>query len=155
MESGWAVELSINGRPCGMLGLISESIRSEWRISGAVGVAELDLAMLVATSLETVRIESVPVYPSVSRDIAIIIDESVRHEEILGAIRSAGPVELTEIILFDIFRNKRIGHGKKSMAYSLIYQSVERTLTDEEVNGYHRSVMDALQGQLDAEIREG
>ena len=154
MQEGHAAIIQVPDKIFGLFGLVAESIRSEWRISSPVGVAEIDVPALIENALRSPSIESLPAYPSVSRDIAMIVPENVRHEDIQRTIREAGPAELTEIVLFDIFRSKRIGHGKKSMAYSLVYQSLERTLTDEEVNAHDRAVIDALQSRLDAEVRE-
>jgi phenylalanyl-tRNA synthetase beta chain len=95
------------------------------------------------------------VFPSMSRDMALVVQQSVSHEDIMAIIRqNAGP-ELEKIELFDIFEGDAIGAGKKSMAYSVTYRSSARTLTDEEANVYHERVKDAIRSSLDVVIREG
>jgi len=69
-------------------------------------------------------------------------------------ITEAAPRELTGVRLFDIFSSERTGKGKKSMAYSLVYRSGEKTLTDEEANAFHDSIKEALRKELGAQIRE-
>ena len=93
-------------------------------------------------------------YPGVDRDVAMIVDEGVSHAAVLKAIWQAAPAELTDVRLFDIYRGQGLGEGKKSMAYSLTYRSMEKTLTDEAVNGMHDGIKAILRSELQAEIRE-
>jgi phenylalanyl-tRNA synthetase beta chain len=86
--------------------------------------------------------------------MALIVDQGIRHEDIVSAIRQAAPEELEQVSLFDIFEGQSIGSGKKSMAYSLTYRSSTRTLTDEEANAYHNNVKKALGSALSVEFRE-
>ena len=118
-------------------------------------VAELSLDPLLERVFDPPSLMPIAAYPSVSRDVALVVDESVTHEEVATIVRESAPRELTGIELFDIFRSAVIGEGKKSLAYSLTYRSLERTLTDEDANGYHNRVKEALRGRLKAEIREG
>jgi len=97
----------------------------------------------------------IPQYPAISRDVAIAVDQNVSHSAILKVIHEAAPVELTGIDLFDIFTGEGVKRGTKSLGYSLTYRSFERTLTDEDANGYHEAIKDALKRELDVDIREG
>lgn len=151
---GQALRVRCGTRDLGILGLLAEPIRAHWRMQDPVGVAELELDVLLASQARAPQAQPVPVYPSVARDVALVVDESVRHAEVLKLIAAAAPSELTDVVLFDTFRSKSIGAGRKSLAYSLTYRSAERTLTDEEVNRYHDTVKDALRSGLSAEIRE-
>ena len=103
---------------------------------------------------KTTLYKPIPVFPFVSRDIAIIVPDCVRHEQILNLIKRVGPSELTDIELFDIFTGKGIGESEKSLAYSLIYRSPERTLTDQEVNKFNDDIVKALGKELKARLRE-
>jgi len=136
------------------MGLIRDDIRAEWRIPDPVGVAEIRLAVLCDESRPPVELKPLPAYPGVTRDIAFIVEESVTHGDVLRVVRAAAPRELTGVLVFDIFRGKAIGEGRKSLAYSLVYRSLERTLTDEEVNASHEVIREALKTGLKAEIRE-
>jgi phenylalanyl-tRNA synthetase beta chain len=95
-----------------------------------------------------------PVYPSVKRDIAMRVPVNMRHFDIVKTIRKNAPKELTSIVLFDIYKGKEMGMGFKSLAYSLTYRSLDRTLTDEEVNSLNESVKTRLKNELKVEIRE-
>ena len=85
----------------------------------------------------------------------MIVGDAVRHEDIVACIKKAAPRELERIVLFDIFTGAAIGPGRRSVAYSLTYRAADRTLTDEEANGYHEKVKAALRADLSAELREG
>jgi len=154
-ETGWGFEVKADGNPLGTLGLIRGTIRKIWKITEPVGVAELDLDPLLAVVGTTRRIQPVPAYPAVERDVALVVDESVLHGDIVQTIWKQAPKELIRVDLFDIFRSEGVGHGRKSMAYSLVYRSTERTLTDEEANGFHEAIKQGLRTGLKAEIREG
>lgn len=155
MEKGWVVAVEVAGRPCGVLGLIKPEIRKKWRMIEPIAVAELDLSAFTGNIFRQVQPQPIPVYPSIARDVAMVVNESVRHEDVIKIITKAAPRELTGIELFDIFRSEQIGACRKSMAYSLTYRSLERTLTDEDANRYHEAIKDALKNELKAELREG
>ena len=84
----------------------------------------------------------------------MVVDESLTHERIMEVMRSGAPKELTTVELFDIFRSEGLGHCRKSVAYTLVYRSLERTLTDADANGYHEAIKARLKKELNAEIRE-
>ena len=113
----------------------------------------LALAPLLAPAFDTHPLEPLSNYPAVARDMALVVDEAVSHQAIADVVSKAAPPELTEVLLFDTFRGEGIGDGKKSMAYSLVYRSLERNLTDEEANGFHDTVKGALRDKLGAESR--
>jgi phenylalanyl-tRNA synthetase beta chain len=154
-EKGVSLEIQSAGRRIGCMGLLNGSIRHPWRMAEPVGIAELDLAALLTLSQAAVELRAIPAYPSVARDVAVIADDSVTHEAIVDTMRRHAPPELTDIELFDIFKSEGMGRGKKSLAYTLVFQSKDRTLTDEEANGFHAVVKEALKRELKVEIREG
>lgn len=154
-EPGTAVEIASSGVTLGVLALVDRRIRKEWRLSDPVAVAELLVEPLLARALAVRVFHDIAAYPSVARDVAMIVPDSVTHEDIVRVIRAAAPPELETIELFDIFKGAAIGEGRRSVAYSLTYRSAQRTLTDGEANGYHNGVKGALRNELSAEIREG
>lgn len=154
-EAGASVELLAGDTALGTLALVNRRIRKEWRLSDPVAIAELRVAPLLANVLSVRTYSDIPAYPSVARDVAMIVADSVTHEEIIRVMREAAPPELETIELFDIFKGAAIGAGRRSIAYSLVYRSAQRTLTDDEANGYHESVKGALRAKLSAELREG
>jgi phenylalanyl-tRNA synthetase beta chain len=154
LESGWAVSVSLGGIPCGAMGLLAAPIRRKWRMAEPVAVAELSLRPVVARMFRVPQARVAPAYPSITRDVAMIVKQDVTHEDVLKIIWKSAPPELTEVKLFDIFTGKAVGAARKSLAYSLIYRSLERTLTDEDANRYHEAIKKSLKSDLGADIRE-
>jgi phenylalanyl-tRNA synthetase beta chain len=155
LEPGSAATLLVGDAPIGRLGLVSAAPRAEWRMTQPIAVLEVRLAPLLGRVGEPRTCAPVPTYPSVRRDVALIVDRAIRHEDVVRLIRRAAPAELENIEIFDIFSSGNIGAGRRSLAYALTYRSPGRTLTDEEANGYHEDIKQALKRELNAEIREG
>jgi len=155
LESGYGYALDIDGQPAGWIGLVAQPIRKEWRLTDPVAVLEVDLAPVAHRAAPRISYQPVPTFPSVARDVAMIADVALRHEDIVAAIKKFSPPELEKIELFDIFTGEAVGKGKRSLAYALTYRSSSGTLTDEVVNGYHDHIKKALKQELNVEIREG
>jgi phenylalanyl-tRNA synthetase beta chain len=154
-ESGLGVELRLGDKSIGSLGVIRSAIRKEWRLSDPVAVLEISIAPLVAEAGKISGYKDVPAFPSIQRDVAMVVDEKIRNEEVVAVMKKAAPPELETIQLFDIFAGEAIGKGRKSMAYSLTFRSPSRTLTDEDANRFHESIKAVLRREVGAEIREG
>ncbi|MFA7369150.1 MAG: phenylalanine--tRNA ligase subunit beta, partial [Kiritimatiellales bacterium] len=153
-EAGRAVAVLSGKEKIGVIGLINSAARKEWRLNDPVAAAELNLEPLIANVWKRSEVKDIPLYPAVERDFAFIVDESVRHEEILKAVQSAAPAELEKVTLFDVFRGKALEKGKKSVACSFVYRSPSGTLTDEKVNAFHEAVGKKVCAAVSAVIRE-
>jgi phenylalanyl-tRNA synthetase beta chain len=94
-------------------------------------------------------------YPAIVRDVALLVDRALPQAEIRRRILENAPTELEKVELFDVFEGKGVPAGKKSLAFSIRYRAADRTLTDQDVNGYHDNIKEALRTGLGAEIREG
>lgn len=154
-DEGRAVAVWLAGTCVGVMGLVSERLRNEWRMSDPIAVLELDLRPFLADVLRIPSAHGVGAFPSVERDVAMVVDDAVTHEAILRSVWTAAPAELVDIRLFDVYRGENLGKGRKSMAYSLTYRSMEKTLTDEVANAFHDKIKAALRKELAADIREG
>ena len=154
-EPNEAVAISLGSRKLGMMGLLRKDLRHRHRMADPVVVVELSVEPLLASVFTSPRYLPIPQYPAISRDVAIVVDQSVTHHDILRVVQAAAPSELTAIELFDIFTGRGVKQGKKSLGYSLTYRSFEQTLTDEDANGYHETIKDALKRELSVDIREG
>lgn len=154
LEDGRAVSVAVGGTECGVMGLVAGAVRKEWRLVDPVGVFELRLPPLLGRVFEAPATRPLSPFPSVARDVALVVEERVKHADVLDVIRKNAPAELVDLRLFDIYRSDNIGGGRKSMAYSFTYRSAERTLTDEEANGFHENLKAALRSALRAEIRD-
>ena len=92
-------------------------------------------------------------FPAVTRDIAVLVPQSVTHAQLQNIIQQSGGPYLIKVQLFDIYEGKNIKSGYKSVAYNLTFQNRDATLTDVIVNENFENIEQALQEQIDAEIR--
>ncbi|MFC1467447.1 phenylalanine--tRNA ligase subunit beta [Verrucomicrobiota bacterium] len=152
-EKGRAITIAIGKRMIGRMGLVNAKIAKEYRFSGPVAAAELSLEALIANVFQVSKVKDVAVYPSMDRDFAFVVDSAVKHDQIIKAINQKAPNELENVALFDIYEGKNIGKGKKSLAYAFTYRADNRTLTDEEVNGWHEAIGKEVCEKLQAELR--
>ena len=154
-EPGEVAAILLNGKKIGFLGLLRGDLRHRHRMAEPVAIAEMMLEPLLTEIFKTPECKPVAPYPAISRDMALVVDKGVLHADIVKIITKYAPAELTDIELFDIFDGVGMKKGFKSLAYSLTYRSPERTLTDEEANGFHEKIKQALRNELGVEIREG
>jgi phenylalanyl-tRNA synthetase beta chain len=138
----------------GELGQVQPALARQMDLRDAVFLAELDLDLLLARRAATRTFKPLPQFPSVRRDVALLVPETTSHEAVLQVIRQAKAPYLETVELFDVFRGGNVPEGRKSLAYALTYRSPERTLTDAEVNAAHATVLEALKTRLQATIRE-
>jgi phenylalanyl-tRNA synthetase beta chain len=92
-------------------------------------------------------------FPGVERDLAIVVDEGVKAGEIYEAMKRAGGENVESIRLFDLYRGEQVPSGKKSLAYSIRYRSAEKTLTEEEVQDFQKSILASLKEKFGATLR--
>ena len=152
---GESVSIQVDGSFAGCMGLVNKTARSEWRLTGPIAAAELVLDALLKNSFKVSKVEELAQFPSMSRDIALVLDESVQHEDVVRLINKANPKDLERFGLFDVYQGKGIEKGKKSLAYTFTYRSAKQTLTDKKVNKTHQKLIDFLCKQLGATLREG
>lgn len=114
---------------------------------------ELDLDALAALSPGTPLFKPLPRFPSVKRDLAVMVPEAVPAERVLESIRRSGGEKLREAVLFDVYRGGNIGPGEKSLAFSLELQDDERTLTDEEADRLFAAIVKGLERDHGAKLR--
>jgi phenylalanyl-tRNA synthetase beta chain len=119
-----------------------------------VFLAELDLSQLLSRRNPGKSFKALPQFPSIRRDIAMLIPEERSHEDVLQAVKEARPAHLESVELFDVFRGKNVASGQKSTAYAFTYRNPERTLTDAEVNTAHEKLVAHLRERLNATVRE-
>jgi phenylalanyl-tRNA synthetase beta chain len=138
----------------GELGQLLPSIAKQYDLRDAVFLAELSFDVILARRNPSKSFRSLPAYPSIRRDVAMLVAESTSHEAVLQVIKQAKPANLESIELFDVFRGKNVPAGQKSMAYAFTYRSSERTLTDAEANAAHEKLVEQFKQKLQATVRE-
>lgn len=154
LQPGRAAQVLSGGTVLGWVGEIHPLAADAFEATAPVVAFELDLDALVKTSQPARDYVDVPLFPAVTMDIALVVDEDVTNEKLMQVMRSAGGKLLSSIQLFDVYRNEeRLGAGKKSMAYALEYRSPDKTLTAEEVNKQHERLIKKTCGATGAEVR--
>jgi phenylalanyl-tRNA synthetase beta chain len=152
LVTGRAARVSVNGSAVGIVGQLQPAVGATRDLpADEVYVAEINLDVLTAAaSGDTLRAAPLPRYPSVVRDVSILVGDALSAETVRGTIRSAAPGTLIDVREFDRYQGKGIPDGKVSLSFRLTFQSPERTLTDEEVQAGMQHIIDALTRDLQA-----
>jgi len=138
----------------GEAGQLLPALAKKYDLRDGVLLAELNLDLLLARRNPAKSFRSLPQFPTIRRDVAMIVPETTTHEAVLQTVRQTKAANLESVELFDVFRGKHIPAGQKSLAYAFTYRSAEKTLTDAEVNAAHTKIVDAFKAQLSASLRE-
>ncbi len=151
---GKCADVYLGDEKIGSFGELNPLVKEQYDLpETALMAGEFDLAAIMAAVPALFDVSAIPDQPPVLEDIALIVDEDIPAEEVAFLIRQTGGETLTDIRLFDIYRGEQIGAGKKSLAYSLTYQSAERTLTDKEVAKLRNKIVRRLEKELGANLR--
>ncbi len=137
------------------IGMVSSKTMERFDIKQPVFYADLNWDKLLELNSKIhIQHREVSKYPAVHRDLAIIVNKTIRFEEVEKATYSAKLNKLKTINLFDIFESEKIGAGKKSMAVSFTFLDEEKTLTDKEIDGMMSKIITSYEKELNAEIRK-
>jgi phenylalanyl-tRNA synthetase beta chain len=152
LVSGRAASVSIGQNVVGVFGQLSPAIADARELpADEVYVGEINLDVLTAASpTDTLRTSPLPRYPMVVRDVSILVADTLSAATVRGTIRSAAPATLIAIREFDRYQGKGVPDGKVSLSFRLTFQSLERTLTDDEVQAAMQRIIDALTRELQA-----
>ncbi|RNF40884.1 phenylalanine--tRNA ligase subunit beta [Planococcus salinus] len=151
LHPGRTAFIMMDGRRVGVMGQLHPSEQKQRDLKTTI-VMELNLAALLSVETEALVYTPVPRYPSISRDIALVLSKIVEAGTIETVIRNAGGKLLKDVRVFDLYEGDKLEEGKKSVAFSLTYFDPEKTLTDEEVTAVHEKVLSALT-EVGAELR--
>jgi phenylalanyl-tRNA synthetase beta chain len=152
MHPGRTAEIHLNGERIGFVGQVHPTMQKELDLKDTY-VFELSLKAILEEAAAPLRYSGIPRFPSITRDIALVVDKETIAGVLKDIIKTAGGKLLKEVNVFDLYEGERMEEGKKSIAYSLKYMDPERTLTDEEVTKVHTSVLEALKNQAGAVLR--
>ncbi|MBM3190022.1 MAG: phenylalanine--tRNA ligase subunit beta, partial [Chloroflexi bacterium] len=151
---GRVAGLSLNGDPIGVLGEVHPLVRASYDLSDrAVYLLELDLEKLLAAARPLQRFRPISRMPVLKIDLAVVVDEAVPADAVASAIRASGGALLVDLVLFDVYRGAQLGAGKKNLAYSLTFQSRDKTLTTEQITRQRDRIVQALEKEHGAQIR--
>jgi phenylalanyl-tRNA synthetase beta chain len=155
---GKCARMLADGRQIGVLGEIHPLVREHYDLPVTHAqmpllAAEIDLDILLPLIPIRNDTHSVPEYPPVLEDLAVVVDDALPADKAVEVIRAAGGKMVVNVRLFDVYRSEQIGAGKKSLAYSITYQAPDKTLTDKDVAGIRTRILRRLEQELGARLR--
>ena len=151
LHPGKSARLKLAGKPVGWIG----ELHPKWQQKYDLPVAPV----LFEASLEDVANRALPAFqptskfPPVSRDLALIFDENTTYQAIFDAVNAQKPALVTEFVVFDIYRGAGVENGKKSLAFRMLVQDTDKTLTDAEVDSAVSEIIKILRNQFNAKLR--
>lgn len=152
MHPGRTARILLGEETIGFLGQVHPQVANDYDIPETY-VAELNLQAIEANMASTQIFTEISKQPAVSRDIALLVDDQLSHQDIVTIIEGLGLKYLESIKLFDVYAGANIEPGKKSMAYSLTFQNPQESLRDEEVAKYMNKISEALLEKANAQVR--
>lgn len=135
------------------VGEVHPAVLSAYGITKPVYIFELDATTVMKYMAKDLKYKALPKYPATSRDLAMLVDVDVNAADIKKAMTKAAGQNLTQITLFDVYTGKQVEEGKKSLAFSLTFQSNDKTLTDAEIDPAIEKIVAKLQKDFNANLR--
>ncbi len=157
LHRGQASGIHIVNLPVGYIGVLAPDIVERLNLKKKkieIVIFELNLESLIPFIPDSIQYSPVPRYPYVERDIAIVVDETIPAAEITKIIMAFPSELIEEVSVFDYYKGDNIPLGKKSLAFSILYRSKERTLTDKEVEKLHASLVEHIMKKTGGELRK-
>ena len=151
---GRCAKILVDGVELGIMGELHPDVCDKYGIGTKAYCSEIKFDKVMEKANLEKAYTPLPRYPSISRDIALLVDEDTSVEEIKLTITDSAGKILESVELFDIYRGKQVAEGKKSAAFALVYRAKDRTLTDEDVVKVHDKVLKSLQEKLGATLRD-
>ena len=149
LHPGQSALISVNNDIVGIIGRVHPNLEKD-----NVFVFEIDLDKLLDKKVGKMKYKEFSKFPSIKKDLAVVVDKDISSEEIGTWIKKAAGSSLSNIDVFDVYTGKGIEENKKSIAYSLTFEKMDRTLTDEEINESLEKVVEVLEKKLGATLRK-
>lgn len=153
LRPGQSANLSVNGNPVGSLGRLAEGIAGEFKFRQPVFVAEVDLTSLLRMTERPVLYAPLPRFPSIVRDVSLLVDRHVSVAELIGTARNRSGDYFSAADFVGTYEGEGIPDNKRSVTLRFEYRAEDRTLRDEEIDEAHWKIVKALQEVFAAEIR--
>jgi phenylalanyl-tRNA synthetase beta chain len=152
---GKCARIEKEGLTLGIMGEIHPIVKNNYKLpEPPLLAAVLDLDRLLNEVVDLFDVETIPDQPPVLEDLALVVNEDIPAKAVQALILQTGGSILIEVRLFDVYRGDQVGDGKKSLAYSLVYQHPEKTLTDQEVASVRNKIVKRLEKELGAKLRD-
>ena len=147
MHPGMSARIYLDRKPIGMIGRIHPSLYKD-----EIYVAELSMNELMKP-IKPIKYKEAPKYPGITKDMAFIVNKDVTSDTLINQIKKSGGRLLTDVHVFDVYTGENVLENEKSLAFSLTFQDDTRTLTDEEVNIIFNKIIEDVENNLKAKLR--
>ncbi|MGV3528514.1 MAG: phenylalanine--tRNA ligase subunit beta [Flavisolibacter sp.] len=148
-----AAALTINRSQVVTIGAVSRKWLNRFDIRQPVYVVDFNWNLLLKYGSRSVRFREIPRFPSVERDLALVVSKDMKYEAVEQQVQKLKLPALKQMKVFDVFESEKLGKDKKSMAVNFVFQDEEKTLTDKEIDKWMEKIMNGLEKELQAEIR--
>jgi phenylalanyl-tRNA synthetase beta chain len=155
LDGDWQADILLAGTVIGFCGLLDRRLAEKFKFRKPPFVAEIELDPLIAAAVLTPRFQTLPQFPPIQRDLALVVDEAVLWRDLESCIRGCGLAELEELSFLSLYRGEPIPEGKKSLALRLVFRKPSGTLTHEEADAFQSLILAAAKEKVDAELRAG
>lgn len=153
-ENDSCAKIEVEGQSVGVIGLVSQDILNREKIINDVVAFDLDFAKVCQIANEDAQYREISKFPMAIRDVAILVPSEVETGNVLSHIYDAGNDWLQDVDLFDVYENEKQLNGKKSLAFHLVFQSQEKTLNSEEIDGEMKKIINNLEKNSGWEMRK-
>lgn len=150
---GICAEIRIGNVTVGEIGEVHPDVCENFEIPAKTIVAQMRIDLMIKNKKPAFRYAELPRFPAVERDLAVVVDEETGAGDVLDAIKKAGTKRLESARLFDVYRDEKLGAGKKSLAFGLRFRAADKTMTDEETNSIMEKILRVLEKEFGAKIR--
>ncbi len=151
---GQSANIMLRRKKCATVGRVHPTVQKNFGINVPVYMVVMDFDAIMENKRMNRTYKHLPKYPAVTRDIALIVDDSVAVRTIEDAIRKTKTQIIESYKLFDVYKSDALGEGKKSVAYSIVFRSMDKTLTDDDVNAVMNDILKRLEDTCGAKLRE-
>ena len=150
---GRTAEIYISGKKVGVIGELHPEVVENYGMKSRIYAGEIDIEELFAIGRGRLSVARLPKFPSIGRDMAVVVEKNIPAVELLNVIKANGTELLQDAQIFDVYHGEQIASGKKSVAFNLTFQAADRTLTDNEVNEIYDNILKQLAAKYDAHLR--
>ena len=147
-------EIKVDHQEIGFLGEIKSGILEDLKIEGKIVVFDIDFEKLSKLASEEHEFRPIPRFPAAVRDIAVLVPREIMMEEVLNKIEGAGGSVIRDIDLFDIYEGEELPAGKKNLAFHIIYQAEDRTLSSGEIDEIQNKIIKTLEKDPEWQVRK-
>ena len=153
MHPGKTAIFTCQGQEVAAVGEIHPQVLDAYGITRKVFAFDIDMQVVIHNASLISTYKSLPRFPAINRDLAVVLDASIPSAKVAAHIVSCGGYLLQGVQLFDVYAGEQVADGMRSLAFSLTFRAVDRTLTDDEVEVFCQAIVTSLEQELSAKLR--